>query len=237
MYTNTLRLTTLIIYSSKKLSICNFNHHLWSQNTSNFSSRFQQVITRRGGRFWNKLCNLTEKTNESVNPIALRKIKTVYRSGLTIVIGYLQENYAHRKIRESLLGRSGVGRCPGLSNRWKFGLDNQQAGKYISATELEIIRSRHFPLGELLWHLITQVNDSDLADYITVFDLRRDKRRLFIPFLVYALFYPSIASNLVTLDNLIPWSESVCTHTCYPFLKKTLLRWHRTVKTGLLMNW
>ena len=75
-----------------------------------------------------------------------------------------------------------------------------------------------------MWHLSTQVNDSDLADYITVFDPRRDKRRRFIPFLVYALVYPIIASNLVTLDTLSPCSESVCTHTCSPFLSKPLLR-------------
>ena len=84
-------------------------------------------------------------------------------SGLTIGIGALRENSAHRKIMESLLGRSGVDRCHGLSNRCKFGLANQQAGKYISATELELNMFRTLPFGDLVWHLITQVNDSDLA--------------------------------------------------------------------------
>ena len=53
--------------------------------------------------------------------------------------------------------------CPGLSNRCTFGLTNQLAGRYITATELEFIRFWPLPLGELLWHLITQVNESDLA--------------------------------------------------------------------------
>ena len=64
-----------------------------------------------------------------------------------------------------------------------------------------------------MWHLITQVNDSDISADINAFDPRRDKRRHFIPFLVYALVYPSIASNLVTLATLSPWSDYVCTHT------------------------
>ena len=73
MYINTLRLTTLIIYSSKTLSICNFAHHLFSQNTYNLSSRCQQFSTRRGGRFRNQLCNITAKPNKSVYPISLKK--------------------------------------------------------------------------------------------------------------------------------------------------------------------
>ena len=32
-----------------------------------------------------------------------------------------------------------------------------------------------FLLGELVWHLSTQVNDSDIAAYIIVFDPRRGK--------------------------------------------------------------
>ena len=134
-------------------------------------------------------------------------------SGLTIGIGDLWENSAHRKIRESLLGSAGVGRCPVLSNQCNFGFSNQQARKYITITELELNRSWPFPLGELVWHLISQVNHSDLAAYITVFDPRRDKRRRSIPFMIYALFYPSISSNLVTLNTLSPWSDYVRTHT------------------------
>ena len=64
----------------------------------------------------------------------------------------------------SLLGCAGVGKCPGLSNRCTFWLANQQAGRYISATELDLDRFRPFPFGDILCHLSTQVNDSDL-DY------------------------------------------------------------------------
>ena len=51
------------------------------------------------------------------------------------------------------------------------------------------------------------MNNGLLDVYITVFDPRRDKRRCFIPFLVYALVYPSIASNLVALAALSPWPD------------------------------
>ena len=60
---------------------------------------------------------------------------------------------------ESLLESAGVGRCPGLSNRCNFVLDNQQNGKYISATELDLNRFRPLPLRGIMWHLSTQVND------------------------------------------------------------------------------
>ena len=50
------------------------------------------------------------------------------------------------------------------------------------------------------------MNDSDIYAYITVFDPSRDKRGRFNPFLVYALVYLSIESNLVTLATLSPWS-------------------------------
>ena len=93
------------------------------------------------------------------------------------------------------------------------------------------------PFGELMWYLSTQVNGSILSAYTIVFDLNRGNLRQFIPFLVYALAYPSIASNLVTLATPIPWSDFVYTHTCSNFLRKTLLRWYRRVKTGLLINW
>ena len=55
-----------------------------------------------------------------------------------------------------------------------------------------------------MWHLSTQVKNSDLAAYITDFDAMRDNFRRFIPFLVYALVYPSIASNIMTLATLSP---------------------------------
>ena len=173
----------------------------------------------------------------SVHPISFQQILTVYCSGLTIGIGSLRENSFHRKIREILLGIAGGGRCLGLSNRCTFWLANKQAGKYISATELDLNNFGPLSLGELMWYLRIKVNYSDLASYTTVFDPRRDKNRWFIPFLFYALVYPNIASNLVNLSTLSPWYHYVCTHTCYPFSRKLLLRWHRTVETGLLINW
>ena len=64
-----------------------------------------------------------------------------------------------------------------------------------------------------MWHLSTQVKDSDLAAYINVFDPSRDKRGRFILFLVYALVYLSISSNLPTLATVSPSYDSVYTHT------------------------
>ena len=172
-----------------------------------------------------------------MHPIYLKQIHTIYWSEFTIGIGALQENYAHRKIREILLRSVGVGRCLGWSNCCKFWLDNKQAVKYISSTELELNSFCHLPLGDLVWHLITQLNDSDISTYINLFDLRRDNHRCFIPFLVYDLVYPGIADSLVTLSTLSPWSDSFCSHTWSPFLIKPLLGWHRTFEIGLLINW
>ena len=163
IYINTLWLTTLIIYSSKTLSICNFTHHLCSQNTSNFSSYCQQVSTRREGKFWNQLCNIMAKPNNSVHPISLKKKQTVYWSRLNIGVVSLQESFVHRKIRERLLERAVVVRYPVLSNRCKFWLANQQAVKYISATESEINKCLPFPLGDIVWHISTKVNDIHIA--------------------------------------------------------------------------
>ena len=116
-----------------------------------------------------------------------------------------------------------MGSCTGVSNRCTFGLANQYAGSYAPATELELIRFRPLPFGELVWHLNTQVNYSDLAAYITVFDPMRGKCRRLIPFLVYALVYASIASNLMKLANLSPCSNYVRTHTYSPLLRNPLL--------------
>ena len=168
---------------------------------------------------------------------SLKYIWTVFRSGLTIGIGALWGNVSHRKIREIIVGSAGVGSCPGLINRCTYGLAKQKSGSHTPATELELIGFWHFPFRDLVWHLSIQVNNGLLADYIAVFDLRRGKSRRFIPFLVYALVYPSISNNLVTLATLSPWSEFFCTHTFSPFLSKALLRWHRTVKTRQLINW
>ena len=84
-------------------------------------------------------------------------------SGLTIGIGSRRYKYAHRSIRERLLRSAGVGICPGLSNRCKFGLYNNQDGSYAPATELELIMFCPLPFGDILWHLITQVNGSNIA--------------------------------------------------------------------------
>ena len=130
MYINTLRLSTLVIYSYKK-NLCNVTHHLWSQNTSNLSSHCLQVSTSRGGQFLNQLCNITVIPNKSLYPIDIQQIQTVYWSGFTIGIGDLWRNSAHRKIRKSLLWSAGFCRCPRLSNRCTCWLDNQQDGKYI----------------------------------------------------------------------------------------------------------
>ena len=97
-----------------------------------------------------------------MHPIALQQIQTVYWGGLNIGIGALRDNSAHRNIREGLLGSAGVGSCPGVSNRCTFLLANQQAGENIPATELKLDRFRHFPLGDLVWHLSKQVNYGDL---------------------------------------------------------------------------
>ena len=70
----------------------------------------------------------------------------------------------------------------------------------------------------------TKVNDGLLAVYIAIFDPRRGKRRRFITFLVYDMVYPSISSNLLTLANLSPWSDSFCMHTCYTISSKPLLK-------------
>ena len=78
-------------------------------------------------------------------------------------MGALRDNSSHRKIREILLERTGVGSCHGLSNQCTFGLGNQYSGSYAPTTELEIIMFRPFPFREIVWHLRTKVNDSDVA--------------------------------------------------------------------------
>ena len=86
------------------------------------------------------------------------KIRTVFRSVLTIRIGSLQENSVYRKIRESLFGKSGVGSCTNLSNQCMFGLANKQARRYAPANELYRIRFWTLIFRELVWHISTQVN-------------------------------------------------------------------------------
>ena len=124
-----------------------------------------------------------------------------------------------------------------LSNWCTIALVNGLAGIFISCYWVSWIGFCLKPSSELLWHLSTQVNNGPLYVYITVFDPRRGNRRCFIHFLVYALVYRSIASNLVTLGTLSPKSYSAYTQTYYPFLSKPLLKWSRTVETGLLINW
>ena len=162
--------------------------------------------------------------NKSVNPNDLQKKKqAVFRIELPIGVEYLRENSSHRKIRGSLLGSAVIGSCPRITNRCMLGFTNQHAGSYAPATELDLIMFWPLPLGETVWNLSTQVNDSLISSYIDVFDLRRGKRRCFNPFPVYNLVYPSISSNLVTLSTLSPYYDSVCMHTCYPFSGNPLL--------------
>ena len=109
-------------------------------------------------------------------------------------------------------------------------------GSKTPNTELELIMFQNFPLGKLVWHLITQVNGGIIAAYITVFDPRKVKRRRLIPFMVYDLVYPSIASNLLTLYTISPWYDYVCKHTWSPLSINTLLMLYITVVTGLLIK-
>ena len=172
-----------------------------------------------------------------MQPIALQKYKLFFRSGSTIGIVSLWKNSNHRKITEILLGRVGVVSFTVTRNHCTLVLTNQQAGSYVPATESDIIRFWTLPFGYLMWHLSTNVNNCLIAAYITVFEQRRCNHRSAILFMVYVLFYTSIASNLVILDIQIPWSDSLYTYTWPPFSMKTLLRWHRTVETRLLINW
>ena len=129
MYINKFR----FIYNHRlffqKNKLCNFTHKLCPQKTSDLLSRCQQVSTRIERLFWNQLCNTVANPNKSVHPISLQQIHTVHWSRLNIVIESFRDNYAYRKIRESLLGSAGVGMCPVLSDQCTFGLVNQQAGK------------------------------------------------------------------------------------------------------------
>ena len=61
-------------------------------------------------------------------------------------IGALRDNSAHRKIWEYLLGSSGVVSYHSISNQCTLVLANQQAGIYVPANELEIIRFWPFSL-------------------------------------------------------------------------------------------
>ena len=112
----------------------------------------------------------------------------------------------------------------GLRKRCVFGLATKISGRFSTSTELEINRFRALPFGDVVWKLIPKVNSGLLAAYITVFDSRREKRRWFIPYLVFTLVYTIISSNLVTLATLSHRSGSVCTHTCSPFSRKPFLK-------------
>ena len=152
------------------------------------------------------------------------KNKNRFRGGLNIGIGYLWGSSTHSKMAETVSGISGVGSCTGIIKRCTLGLSNQQTVIYAPATELDIIRFWLFPFRDIMWHLITKVNGGILSVYINVFEPMRGKQRRLTPFLVYALVYPNIASNLVNLYNLSPWSEYLCMHTCSPFYRNPLLR-------------
>ena len=113
-----------------------YTHQLFSQKIINLSSPCKQVSTRIGGRL-QKLSVLLLYFGKSKWECATHhppKMQTVFRSGLSIEIVFLWGNSAHSNITESLLGRSGVGSFPGLSNQCKFWLAIQQAGSYAPDT-------------------------------------------------------------------------------------------------------
>ena len=68
---------TLIIYSSKTISICNFIHRLFFQNTIKLSSSCEQVNTRIEA--YSKINMLPyyflANPNKSVHPIALQQYR------------------------------------------------------------------------------------------------------------------------------------------------------------------
>ena len=74
------------------------------------------------------------KLNKSEHQIALQ-ITYCLRSGMTMGIGALRDNSAHRKIRESLLGIIGVVSCPSISNGKNFGLTNHLDGIFSAINE------------------------------------------------------------------------------------------------------
>ena len=130
IYINTLKLSTLIIYSSKTLfflvtlliiyssKTLTIFHHVFNKSAQGEEADFEinSVIL-----WWSQI--------RVCIPIDLQQIQTVYCSGLAIGIVSLWGNSAHRKIRESFLGSAGVVRCPIISNQCTFWLANQQAGK------------------------------------------------------------------------------------------------------------
>ena len=225
---------SMTINNQSKTSLINY----FSNPTFNLPWHCQQFITRIKRQFRKLFFILLYfgEAEKECAPHSPPKTQTFLRSGLTIGIWYLQNNSAHTKIVESLLGSAGVGSCPDISNRCMLVLANQQAGGYSPSTELELISFWPLPFRELVWHISTQVNDGILAAYITLFYPRKGKRRRFIPFLIYDLLYPVIASNFMTLATLSSWSEYVCTHTCSFLSSNTLLGWYRMVETGVLIN-
>ena len=107
--------TTLINYIYSKKSIC---HHIVNKSEQGEDLDFESCML---------YCYTLVKLNKSVQPIALQNTNFL-RSGLTIGIGALRYNFTHTNIREILLGSTGLGSCPGISNRCTLGLSNQQAG-------------------------------------------------------------------------------------------------------------
>ena len=114
-------------------------------------------------------------------------------------IKYQQVIGTNGKYTKGVEDYSYICRCPRLSSLCTPGLASQLDGSFASDNELYINRFWPSPFGEFVWNVSTQMNNGILAAWITVFDLRRDKRRCLIPCLVYALLYQSISSNLMTL--------------------------------------
>ena len=73
----------------------------------------------------------------------------------------LEQTKKYTKVFEQY---SFICRCPRLSNRCTFGFSNQLAGRFAPATELEFNRFWPSPFVEIVWQLITQVNNDLLAD-------------------------------------------------------------------------
>ena len=197
-------------------------HHFKNQELTNFYFVLQSFI----------LCGFCQKAVR-LNTMIFYLISIISTTLFVIaqsklnILSLLNRNKSLEKIEKYSKGfeqYSYVCRCSDLRHPCTFGLANRLSGRFSSATELELNLFRPFPFGELVQHLSTQVNNGLLSASITVFYLRRNNRMCFIPFLVYAMVYPIISSNLVTLATLSPGSDSVYMHTCSPFSRKPLLR-------------
>ena len=72
---------------------------------------------------------------------------------------YQQVIGTNREVYERVLALFFLQQLPGLSNRCTFAFDQPTGWYFIPATELELNMYCPSPLGDLVWHLITQVNN------------------------------------------------------------------------------